>query len=67
MAMADDHPFDELASREPTVEDLRELCRELNLRSARYVVIGGFALRACSPPLRHCPTTPPGNSSRANF
>ena len=48
MAMADDHAFDELASREPTVEDLRELCRELNLRGARYVVIGGFAIRAAS-------------------
>jgi len=28
------------------VEDLRDLCRELNQRGARYVVIGGFALRA---------------------
>ena len=46
--MADDHPSDELASREPTVEDLRDLCRELNLRGARYVVIGGFAIRAAS-------------------
>jgi hypothetical protein len=44
--MADDHPSKELASREPTVEDLRDLCRELNQRGARYVVIGGFALRA---------------------
>jgi hypothetical protein len=44
--MADDHPSKELASREPAVEDLRDLCRELNQRGARYVVIGGFALRA---------------------
>ena len=48
MAMADDHPSDDLAPREPTVEDLRDLCRELNLRGARYVVIGGFAIRAAS-------------------
>ena len=46
MAMADDCPSNELAPREPTVEDLRNLCRELNQRGARYVVIGGFAIRA---------------------
>ena len=49
MAMADDHapkPNLNEPSREPTVEDLRNLCRELNLRGARYVVIGGFAIRA---------------------
>ena len=46
MVMADDNPSKELASREPKVEDLRDLCRELNQRGARYVVIGGFALRA---------------------
>ena len=46
MAMADDYPSNELASREPTVEDLRDLCRELNQRGAKYVVIGGFAMRA---------------------
>ena len=46
MAMADDYPSNELASREPTVEDLRDLCRELNERGAKYVVIGGFAMRA---------------------
>ena len=44
--MADDRPSDELTSREPTVEDLRELCRALNDRSAKYVVVGGFAIRA---------------------
>ena len=27
---------------------MRDLCRELNLRGARYVVIGGFAIRAAS-------------------
>src|SRR5712692_9466347 len=46
MAMADDRASDELESREPTVEDLRDLCRELNQRGARYVVVGGFAIRA---------------------
>jgi hypothetical protein len=47
--MADDRPPEEdadLESREPTVEDLRDLCRALNERGARYVVIGGFAMRA---------------------
>jgi hypothetical protein len=44
--MADDRPSDELASREPTVEDLRDLCRELNERGAKYVIVGGFAIRA---------------------
>ena len=44
--MADDRPAPELESREPTVEDLRDLCRELNQRGAKYVVIGGFAMRA---------------------
>jgi hypothetical protein len=46
MVMADDYPSEGLASREPTVEDLRDLCRELNERGAKYVVIGGFAIRA---------------------
>ena len=46
MVMADDRPSNELAPREPTVEDLRDLCRELNQRGAKYVVIGGFAVRA---------------------
>lgn len=44
--MADDRPPDPLASREPTVEDLRNLCRALHERGARYVVVGGFAIRA---------------------
>lgn len=47
MAMADDRPAtSELEPREPSVEDLRDLCRELNQRQARYVVVGGFAIRA---------------------
>ena len=48
MVMADDLPSNELEPREPTVEDLRDLCRELNQRGARYVVIGGFAMRAAN-------------------
>ena len=48
MVMADDRPSENLESREPTVEDLRNLCRELNQRGAKYVVIGGFAIRAAN-------------------
>src|SRR5213594_742734 len=48
MAMADDRPSNELESREPTVEDLRDVCRELNQRGAKYVVVGGFAMRAAN-------------------
>jgi hypothetical protein len=46
--MADNRPSSDntLESREPTLEDLRDLCRALNDRGARYVVIGGFAIRA---------------------
>lgn len=46
--MADDGPSEELEAREPTVEDLRSLCRELNERGAKYVVVGGFAIRAAN-------------------
>jgi hypothetical protein len=47
--MEDDRPPNEkLAPRQPTVEDLRDLCRELNRRGAKYVVIGGFAIRAAN-------------------
>jgi hypothetical protein len=48
MVMADDRSSNELESREPTVEDLRDLCRELNQRGAKYVVVGGFAIRAAN-------------------
>ena len=41
-------PNEELTPRQPTVEDLRDLCRELNQRGAKYVVIGGFAIRAAN-------------------
>jgi hypothetical protein len=46
--MADDSPSNELEPRQPTLEDLRDLCRELNQRGAKYVVIGGFAIRAAN-------------------
>ena len=47
MVMENDHPSGErLEPREPTVEDLVILCRELNRLGARYVVVGGFAMRA---------------------
>ena len=32
--------------REPTLEDLVKICRALNEAGARYVVVGGFAIRA---------------------
>ena len=47
MADENHHPgAPELESREPTLADLRDLCRELNSRNARYIVIGGFAMAA---------------------
>jgi hypothetical protein len=47
VAVGDDHPPTEgLESREPSVDDLVDLCRHLNDAGARYVVIGGFAIRA---------------------
>jgi len=48
MVMADDCPPQGLESREPTVEDLRNLCRELNQRGAKYIVVDGFAIRAAN-------------------
>ncbi len=48
MVMANDRPPQELEPRAPTVEDLRDLCRELNKRGAKYVVVGGFAMRAAN-------------------
>ncbi len=38
-----------LESREPSIEDLRDLCRDLNARGAEQTVIGGFAFRAAVP------------------
>lgn len=45
MDVENDHSEEELESREPSVEDLVALCGELNARRARYVVVGGFAIR----------------------
>lgn len=39
-------PLNELQSREPSVEDLVELCKQLNASGSRYIIIGGFAMRA---------------------
>lgn len=39
-------PPEELECREPTLEDLVQLCRWLNENQAKYVVVGGFAIRA---------------------
>ena len=36
---------DALTSRPPSVEDLVMVCRSLNAHGARYVVVGGFAIR----------------------
>lgn len=48
--MADDDVPEEIEeaeeTRTPTLGDLVELCRELNGRGVRYVVEGGFAMRA---------------------
>ncbi len=47
--MADINPAAALNSdecREPTVQDLVNLCRALNQAGARYIVVGGFAVRA---------------------
>jgi hypothetical protein len=45
-----DGPFDpetgELIPRDPSLEDLVELCRQLNSRGAKFVIVGGFAIRA---------------------
>lgn len=53
MAVDDDHPDlngprtdGQLESRERSVEDLVELCRNLNELGAEYIIIGGFAIRA---------------------
>ncbi len=46
-----DGPFDpetgELIPRDPTLRDLIELCRALRTVNAAFVVVGGFAVRAC--------------------
>lgn len=44
METSDDGSDENLAPREPTFADLTHLCAELDCRSARYVVVGGFAI-----------------------
>ncbi len=46
--MGDAHtpPLSPDECREPTLEDLVKLCRALNEADAKYLVIGGFAIRA---------------------
>jgi hypothetical protein len=49
VAMGSDDPTSNIgndACREPTAEDLAKLCHALNEAGARYVVVGGFAIRA---------------------
>ncbi|HUA65709.1 MAG TPA: hypothetical protein VME24_07670 [Alphaproteobacteria bacterium] len=46
--MANDHSSEELEPRQPTVEDRRDWCHELNKRGAKFVVVGGFAMRAAN-------------------
>src|SRR5687767_5527970 len=47
MAVEDDNASSQdLVSREPSLEDLVDLCRHLNEQGAKYVVVGGFAIRA---------------------
>ncbi len=45
MDVEDDHQS-MMPPRGATLEDLVELCRELNAQEAKYVVVGGFAIRA---------------------
>jgi diphthamide synthase (EF-2-diphthine--ammonia ligase) len=47
MDVEDDQQAEEgLESREPSAEDLVELCRRLNEEGAKYLVVGGFAIRS---------------------
>ena len=43
-------PAENLISRPPTEDDLVALCRELNQRGAKYVVVGGLAIIAAGLP-----------------
>ncbi len=43
-------PAENLISRPPTEADLAGLCRELNQRGAKYIVIGGLAIIAAGLP-----------------
>lgn len=52
-----DGPFDpetgELIPRDPSVEDLVSLCRELYAQGAKYIVSGDFSIRAAHHRHRH--------------
>jgi hypothetical protein len=39
-------PINQQVCRDPTLEDLANLCRALNEAGARYLIVGGFAIRA---------------------
>jgi hypothetical protein len=45
-----ERPAENLISRPPTQADLIKLCRELNQRGAKYVVVGGWAIIAAGLP-----------------
>ena len=45
-----EQPGENLISRPPTETDLVNLCRELNRRDAKYVVVGGLAIIAAGLP-----------------
>ncbi|MCX6927083.1 MAG: nucleotidyltransferase [Verrucomicrobia bacterium] len=45
-----ERPAENLISRPPTEADLVGLCRELNKRGAKYVVVGGLAIIAAGLP-----------------
>ena len=45
-----EQPADNLISRPPVQADLANLCREMNQRGAKYVVVGGFAIISAGMP-----------------
>jgi len=46
MAETDQPPLNSDECRAPTLEDVVRLCHALNEARAKYIVIGGFAIRA---------------------
>ena len=46
MAEADQPPLTSDECRAPTLADLVKLCQALNEAAAKYIIIGGFAIRA---------------------
>lgn len=45
-----EQPAENLITRPPVEADLVKLCRELNQRGAKYVVVGSFAIIAAGLP-----------------